>query len=75
MVKRGGNASGAVERKREEMDNASQLRAPSQKEIMRATENVRPTPNAPPKVNIDDMVLQTDVSIYLVTCTNDDNLY
>lgn len=44
------------------LDEEMSLRGPSLMEIQRATDHLPPTQQIPPKVNIDDMVLQTDVS-------------
>lgn len=52
-----------LDKRREALEEEVLLRGPSTKEIQKATEHLPPTEVTPPKVNIDDMVLQTDVSI------------
>lgn len=51
-----------VDKRKAQLEKDLKLRGPSTKEIQRATEHLPPTEQGPPKVNIDEMVLQTDVS-------------
>lgn len=50
-----------VDKRKAALEEEYLLRGPSVKDIQRATEHLPATEQTPPKVNIDDMVLQTDV--------------
>lgn len=58
-------STGSMDKRKAILEEELLLRGPSMKEIQRATEHLPPPQLPPPKVNIDDMVLQTDVSAFL----------
>lgn len=61
---------GTVDKRKAALEEERLLRGPSVKEIQRATEHLPATEQTPPKVNIDDMVLQTDVGGQTLSFSN-----
>lgn len=57
----GKDSPGTVDKRKAALEEEYLLRGPSVKDIQSATEHLPATEQTPPKVNIDDMVLQTDV--------------
>lgn len=62
------SSTGSMDKRKAALEEELLLRGPSMKEIQRATEHLPPPQQPPPKVNIDDMVLQTDVSRSFSAC-------